>query len=76
VLATCASVEGIEELFAASSNPGRIIGLNFFPPVYAASKIQVTIGSQTERLTAERVLHFISVLNKQAVVQGRSRSQA
>lgn len=75
VLATCASVEGIEELFAATSNPGRVIGLGFFPPVYASSKVQVTIGSQTDRLTAERVLHFISGLNREAVVQGRQRSQ-
>ena len=76
VLATCASVEGIEELFAVTSAPGRVIGLSFFPPVYAASQVQVTIGSQTERLTAERVLHFVTVLDKKAVVQGRLRNQA
>jgi len=76
VLATCASVEGIEELFATTSAPGRVIGLSFFAPVYVAPQIQVTIGSQTERLTAERVLHFISVLGKKPVVQGRPRNQA
>jgi 3-hydroxyacyl-CoA dehydrogenase len=76
VLATCASIEGIEELFAVTSAPGRVIGLSFFPPVHAASQVQVTIGSQTERLTAERVLHFVTVLGKNAVVQGRPRNQA
>jgi 3-hydroxyacyl-CoA dehydrogenase len=76
VLATCASAQGIEELFAVASNPGRVIGLGFFAPVYAAPQIQVTIGSQTARLTAERVMHFISVLGKVPVVQGQPRKQA
>jgi 3-hydroxyacyl-CoA dehydrogenase len=76
VLATCASVEGIEELFAVAGTPGRVIGLGFFAPVYVTPQIQVTIGSQTTRLTAERVLHFIAALDKKPVVQGRLRNQA
>jgi 3-hydroxyacyl-CoA dehydrogenase len=76
VLATCASEQGIEELFAATSSPGRLIGLGFFAPVHSSAQVQVTLGSQTARLTAERVLHFVAVLGKQAVVQGRPRRQS
>jgi len=75
VLATCASGPGIEELAAAIKSPGRLIGLGFFLPVHTAAQVQVTLGTQTARLTAERVLHFVSVLGKQPVVQGPPRSQ-
>ena len=75
VLASGASGPGLEELFAVTGNPGRLIGLGFFPPVHASPQIQVTIGSQTSRLTAERVLHFVAALGKTPVVQGEARRQ-
>lgn len=73
VLASGASGPGLEELFAVTSNPGRVIGLGFFPPVHQSAQIQMTIGSQTARLTAERVLYFIAALGKTPVVQGQAR---
>lgn len=73
VLASSASGSGLEELFAVTSNPGRVIGLGFFAPVHASPQVQVTIGSQTARLTAERVLNFLAVLDRTPVVQGQPR---
>jgi 3-hydroxyacyl-CoA dehydrogenase len=75
VLASGASGPGLEELFSVTSNPGRVIGLGFFAPVHTSPQIQVTIGSQTARLTAERVLHFVATLGKTPVVQGEARPQ-
>jgi len=73
VLASCASASGLEELFAATAEPGRVIGLGFFDPVSTAPKVQVTIGSQTVRLTAERVLGFVAALDKSPVMNGKAR---
>lgn len=76
VLATGASEAGVEELFEGTSMPGRVIGLSFFDPVDASRQIQVTIGSQTSRLTAERVVAFITTLGKVPVVKGKPRTGA
>jgi 3-hydroxyacyl-CoA dehydrogenase len=73
VLASSASGSGLEELFSVTSNPGRVIGLGFFAPVQTSAQVQVTIGSQTTRPTAERVLHFLARLDKTPVVQGQAR---
>jgi 3-hydroxyacyl-CoA dehydrogenase len=73
VLATGASAAGLEELFAATPEPGRVIGLGFFDPVSASPKVQVTIGSQTARLTAERVLSFVAALDKSPLLNGSAR---
>lgn len=76
VLASGASGPGLEELFAVTSNPGRVIGLGFFSPVHSSPQIQVTLGSHTARLTAERVLHFVAALGKTPVIQGPVRPGA
>jgi 3-hydroxyacyl-CoA dehydrogenase len=76
VLATCASEAGLEELFDLANPPGRVIGLGFFDPVDASRQIQVTIGSKTSRLTAERVLAFVNTLGKAPVVKGKARMGA
>ena len=73
ILASCASASGLEELFETTAEPGRVIGLGFFDPVSASPKVQVTIGSQTNRLAAERVLAFITVLGKSPVMNGKAR---
>ena len=72
-LATCASEPGLEELFAGTAEPGRVIGLSFFDPVDFSSKVQMTIGSQTSRRTAERVLAFIATLGKTPLINGKAR---
>jgi len=76
VLAASSSEEGLEELFAGTSFPGRVIGLGFFDPVEESRQIQITIGSQTSRLTAERVLAFVTALGKTPVVKGKPRPPA
>ena len=76
VLASGASEPGLEELFAVTSEPGRVIGISFFEPVDISSKVQMTIGSQTSRETAERVLAFIATLDKTPLVNGKARSGA
>lgn len=76
VLATGASESGLEELFATTPEQGRVIGINFFDPVDASSKVQMTIGSHTSRDTAERVLAFIATLGKAPLVNGKARSGA
>jgi 3-hydroxyacyl-CoA dehydrogenase/enoyl-CoA hydratase/3-hydroxybutyryl-CoA epimerase len=73
VLASCASEPGLEELFAATIEPGRVIGLGFFDPVGPSRQIQMTIGSQTTRETALRVMAFIATLDKTPVVNGKAR---
>jgi len=74
VLASCASEPGLEELFAVTAEPGRVIGLGFFDPVGESRQIQVTIGSQTARLAAERVLAFVVGLGKTPVIIGKART--
>ncbi len=76
VLASCASEPGLEELFAGTPEPGRVIGISFFEPVESSSKVQMTIGSQTSRESAERVLAFIATLGKTPLVNGKARSGA
>lgn len=73
LLASCASASGLEELFQETTEPGRVIGLGFFDPVSTAPQVQVTIGSQTNRLAAERVLSFVASLGKTPVMHGKAR---
>src|SRR5688572_18739925 len=75
VLVSTASASGLEELFEATIEPGRVIGLGFFDPVSTSPKVQVTIGSQTNRLTAERVLGFVATLGKAPVMHGKARRE-
>jgi 3-hydroxyacyl-CoA dehydrogenase len=76
VLASGASAAGLEELLAGLRAPERVIGLQFFEPVLSSSQVQVTISSQTSRATAERVLSFVELLGKRAVIQGAARADA
>lgn len=73
VLAANASAEGLEELAAATPEPGRVIGLGFFDPISTSPQVQVLIGSQTARIPAERVLAFLAVLGRKPVVHGKPR---
>lgn len=74
ILASGASLAGLEELLGVTASPERLIGLQFFDPVAASAQVQVTIGSKTSRVTAERVLGFTAALDKRAVIQGAPRS--
>lgn len=76
VLASGASTAGLEELITGTASPERLIGLQFFDPVNESTQVQVTIGSQTSRATAESVLAFVAALGKRAVIQGAPRTPA
>ncbi|MFZ5497205.1 MAG: 3-hydroxyacyl-CoA dehydrogenase NAD-binding domain-containing protein [Verrucomicrobiota bacterium] len=76
LLAAAASSAGLEELTTVTSRPERLIGLQFFDPVADSPQVQVTIASQTSRETAERVIAFVGVLGKRAVLQGAPRRPA
>jgi 3-hydroxybutyryl-CoA dehydrogenase len=76
LLASCASATGLAEISAAIPGPDRLIGLNFFDPVYETGQVQVTLGPDTSRHTAERVLAFVAALGKQAVLLGPVRPGA
>jgi 3-hydroxyacyl-CoA dehydrogenase len=73
LLAAAASAAGLEEITAVTAAPERLIGLQFFDPVPESPQVQVAIGSQTSRVTAERVLAFVGVLGKRAVLHGAAR---
>lgn len=73
VLASCASAQGLEELYSVTAEPDRVIGLGFFDPVNTSPQVQVTIGSKTSRIATERVLGFITALGKTAIIQGDAR---
>ncbi len=73
VLASCASAAGLAEISEGLPNPERLVGLKFFEPVYEVRQVQVTLGPATSREVAERVLAFVTALDRQAVLQGPIR---
>jgi 3-hydroxyacyl-CoA dehydrogenase len=76
LLASCASVAGLEEIAVGLTGPDRLIGLRFFDPVNTSGQVQVTLAESTSRHTAERVLAFVAALGKQAVLHGPARPGA
>lgn len=73
VLATCADEAELEELTSGITEPGRVIGLRFTDPVGSSLQVQITLGAQTSRETAERVMAFVATLDKTPVVSGQAR---
>ncbi len=70
VLASCASGTGLVEISGAITAPERLIGLKFFDPVGETVQVQITLGPATSRVTAERVVAFVTSLGRQPVLQG------
>ncbi|MDB6168710.1 MAG: 3-hydroxyacyl-CoA dehydrogenase [Verrucomicrobia bacterium] len=68
VLASNTSALPIEELTAKASHPGRTIGVHFFNPVSRMALIELVLGPQTTRETAERTLAFAKALGKSPVI--------
>jgi 3-hydroxyacyl-CoA dehydrogenase/enoyl-CoA hydratase/3-hydroxybutyryl-CoA epimerase len=58
----------IEELMADATNPGRSLGLHFFNPAGRMPLVEVVLGAQTTRETAERALGLVRALGKTPVV--------
>ena len=68
VFASNTSALPIEELAATATNPGRVVGLNFFNPVGRMPLVELVLSPHTRRETADRALAFVRTLGKTAVV--------
>jgi 3-hydroxyacyl-CoA dehydrogenase/enoyl-CoA hydratase/3-hydroxybutyryl-CoA epimerase len=68
VFASNTSALPLEELASTATNPGRIIGLHFFNPVSRMPLVEMVLGRETSRATAERALGFVRALGKTPVV--------
>ncbi|MSU46584.1 MAG: hypothetical protein EXS42_05545 [Lacunisphaera sp.] len=68
VLASNTSALPIEELATVVKNPGRMVGLHFFNPVGRMPLIELVLGPETTRVTAERSLAFVKALGKTPVL--------
>ena len=68
ILATNTSALPITELAAATSGPGRVIGLHFFNPVSRMKLVEVVVSHQTPPETTERALAFTRQIGKLPVL--------
>jgi 3-hydroxyacyl-CoA dehydrogenase/enoyl-CoA hydratase/3-hydroxybutyryl-CoA epimerase len=68
VFASNTSALPLEELAATATNPGRIVGLHFFNPVSRMPLVELVLGKNTTRATADRALGFVRALGKTAVI--------
>ena len=68
VFASNTSALPLEELAATSLNPGRFVGLHFFNPVGRMPLVELVLGKETTRATADRALAFTQALGKTTVV--------
>jgi len=68
VFASNTSALPLEELAARATNPGRFVGLHFFNPVGRMPLVELVLGKETTRATAERALAFVRLLGKTPIV--------
>jgi 3-hydroxyacyl-CoA dehydrogenase/enoyl-CoA hydratase/3-hydroxybutyryl-CoA epimerase len=68
VFASNTSALPLEELAATATNPGRVVGLHFFNPVGRMPLVELVLGKETTRATADRALAFVRTLGKTAVI--------
>ncbi len=68
VFASNTSALPLEELAATATNPGRIVGLHFFNPVGRMPLVELVLGRETTRATADRALGFVKALGKTPVI--------
>lgn len=68
VFASNTSALPLEELAATAANPGRIVGLHFFNPVGRMPLVELVLGKETTRATADRALAFVKALGKTPVI--------
>jgi 3-hydroxyacyl-CoA dehydrogenase/enoyl-CoA hydratase/3-hydroxybutyryl-CoA epimerase len=68
VFASNTSALPLEELAATAANPGRMVGLHFFNPVGRMPLVELVLGKETTRATADRALAFVKALGKTAVI--------
>jgi 3-hydroxyacyl-CoA dehydrogenase / enoyl-CoA hydratase / 3-hydroxybutyryl-CoA epimerase len=68
ILASCASTISLAEIAGGVSFPARVVGLHFFHPVSQVPLVEVILGAQTDRMTAERALALVRSLGKTALL--------
>ena len=68
VLATNTSSISITRLAAATSRPGKFVGMHFFNPVPMMSLVEVIRGHRTDDATVEAVASFAKALGKTPIV--------
>ncbi len=64
VLATNTSALSITELAAATSDPGRVLGMHFFNPVHKMKLVELIRGMETRTATLEAGRAFASAMGK------------
>jgi 3-hydroxyacyl-CoA dehydrogenase/enoyl-CoA hydratase/3-hydroxybutyryl-CoA epimerase len=68
VFASNTSALPLEELASTAANPGRVVGLHFFNPVGRMPLVELVLGKETTRATADRALAFVKTLGKTPVI--------
>jgi len=67
ILATNTSCLSVTEIAAATSRPGKVIGLHFFNPVPLMRLVEVITALQTEEKTVQDATAFCHAIGKQTV---------
>lgn len=68
ILASNTSSLSVSEIGAATSRPGRVVGLHFFNPVHLMRLLEVVRGRETTDETVEASLHFARRIGKDPIV--------
>jgi 3-hydroxyacyl-CoA dehydrogenase / enoyl-CoA hydratase / 3-hydroxybutyryl-CoA epimerase len=64
ILATNTSSIPLEDIAAAMTAPGRLVGLHFFNPVPKMMLVEVVVGKQTEAALVPRACAFVRQIDK------------
>lgn len=64
VLATNTSALSITELAAATSDPGRVLGMHFFNPVHKMKLVELIRGMETRAATLDAARGFATAMGK------------
>ncbi|MBM3393334.1 MAG: 3-hydroxyacyl-CoA dehydrogenase [Betaproteobacteria bacterium] len=70
VLATNTSTLDINEIAAATTRPGKVIGLHFFSPAHVMKLLEVVRGAATDKQTLASSMKLAKTLGKVGVVAG------
>lgn len=68
IFATNTSSLSIKEIAAASSHPGRVVGMHFFNPVHLMRLVEIVVGEQTAQLTIKAVRAVAQRMKKEPII--------
>lgn len=68
VLATNTSSLSVDDLAESLDDPGRVLGLHFFNPVWSIGLVEVVRGSRTDGRVLERALDYVAAIHKESAV--------